>query len=74
MARPPATYAPKVIKAAGLADGFTAKELTAAMNTLFKAGRIKANIVAVARSWRHAVAESHDASRGRLLRAGCARV
>ena len=49
-------YAPKVIKAAGLANGFTAKELTAAMNTLFKDGRIKADMPLPWRDkWRHAV-------------------
>ncbi len=37
-------FAPKVVKAAGLAEGFTAKDLTAAMHDLFRDGRIKANM------------------------------
>ena len=42
----PATrnFAPGIIKAARLADGFTIAELTEAMETLFKDGRIKADM------------------------------
>jgi hypothetical protein len=43
-------YAPKVMKEAGLCDGFTRAEMEAAMNELFKDGRI----VASAELWKGA--------------------